>query len=86
MPKQDTLPFNLQPRLIGRLAAAAYVHLSPNTFDEMVAQGVMPQPRCLGAHRIAWDRHELDEAVSALPHRAKKFADKNDTWSDIDAA
>ena len=35
MSRQAALPPTLAPRLINREAAAAYVNVSPNTFDEM---------------------------------------------------
>src|SRR5215469_15207803 len=46
MPRQTALPPSLAPRLISREAAAAYICVSPNTFDEMVKNGQMPQARC----------------------------------------
>jgi hypothetical protein len=39
---QAALPPTLAPRLICRDAAAAYVGVSPNTFDKMIADGLMP--------------------------------------------
>jgi hypothetical protein len=38
MTRQVALPPTLAPRLINREAAAAYVCVSPNTFDEMVKE------------------------------------------------
>ena len=37
--RQAALPPTLAPRLICRDAAAAYVGVSPNTFDKMIADG-----------------------------------------------
>ena len=69
MPKQTALPASLPPRLIAREAAAAYVNVSPNTFDKLVELGLMPKPRILpGCRRKLWDVRELDIAVDALPH------------------
>jgi hypothetical protein len=69
MGRLSALPSNLAPRLIAREAAAAYVGVSPNTFDGMVEQGIMPQPRILpGYRRKLWDLRDLDVAVDALPH------------------
>jgi predicted DNA-binding transcriptional regulator AlpA len=68
MPRQAALPPTLAPRLIGRDAAAAYVCLSPNTFDDLVERKLMPKPRQLGDKRRAWDVRELDAAADALPH------------------
>jgi predicted DNA-binding transcriptional regulator AlpA len=68
MSKQLALPPTLAPRLIGREAAAAYVNLAPNTFDEGVKSGIFPKPRRLVGKRKAWDVRELDAAADALPH------------------
>ena len=45
LPRQATLPPTLAPRLVNRAAAAAYVCVSPNTFDRMVKDGAMPRPK-----------------------------------------
>jgi predicted DNA-binding transcriptional regulator AlpA len=75
MPKQAALPSTLPPRLVMREAAAAYVCLSPNPFDEMIADGRMPKPRILGDRRKAWDVRKLDAAVDTLPHVGDQLAD-----------
>jgi predicted DNA-binding transcriptional regulator AlpA len=85
MTRQAALPPTLAPRLIGREAAAAYVCVSPTTFDRMILDGRMPRPRRLYGRRIAWDVRELDAAVDVLPVEADDQA-TDDTWSDIDAA
>lgn len=72
MGRQAALPPTLPPRLIGREAAAAYISVSPNTFDKMVADGRMPPPRVLVERRLAWDVRELDAAVDSLPHRGEE--------------
>jgi predicted DNA-binding transcriptional regulator AlpA len=59
MPKQAALPPTLAPRLICR-EAAAYVNVSPSTFDGMVEQGAMPKPRILVGRRKAWDLRDLE--------------------------
>jgi predicted DNA-binding transcriptional regulator AlpA len=56
------------PRGLSRVQAAAYVGVSPSKFDEMVEDERMPRPREVDK-RLLWDRLELDEAFSALPHR-----------------
>lgn len=70
MPKQIALPPALPPRLIGRQAAAAYVCVSPNTFDTLVEQGLMPKPRSLGDEPKTRDVRELDRAADALPNQS----------------
>jgi predicted DNA-binding transcriptional regulator AlpA len=83
MARQTALPPTLRPRLIGREAAAAYIYVSPTTFDEMVDDGRMPPARILGGRRRAWDVRELDEAVDRLP-RDQEQSDAS--WEDVDAA
>jgi predicted DNA-binding transcriptional regulator AlpA len=68
MPQLRALLTTLAPRLLSREAAAAYVSVSPNTFDKMVEDGIMPNPRKLVGKRKAWDVRELDQAIDALPH------------------
>lgn len=77
MAKATALPANLPPRLLMRAQAAAYVSVSPNTFDVMVREGVMPQPRHLTGNRQAWDIRELDRAIDELPHSG---AQRDSTW------
>jgi len=66
MPRHGALPPNLSPRGICREAAAEYVGVSPNTFDEMVRDGRMPKPKHINARRV-WDVRALDIAFVALP-------------------
>lgn len=82
MAQQGALPRTLSPRLINRQAAAAYVNVSPTTFDVMVKDGSMPRPKLLGGRRKAWDVHSLDDAVDNLPADGNDNADE--TWSNID--
>jgi predicted DNA-binding transcriptional regulator AlpA len=84
MPRQDALPPTLGPRLINREAAAAYICVSPNTFDGMVREGRMPRPRLLGERRRAWDVRELDLAIDQLPLDGNN-AGIDETWNDVDA-
>ena len=84
MARQTALPPTLAPRLISREAAAAYVSVSPTSFDEMVEDGRMPKPRLLGSRRKAWDVRALDMAIDNLPVEGSQVTD--DTWGDIDAA
>ena len=84
MPRQDALPPSLGPRLISREAAAAYICVSPNTFDGMVREGRMPRPRRLSEHRRACDVRELDLAIDRLPFDGND-AGIDETWSDVDA-
>jgi predicted DNA-binding transcriptional regulator AlpA len=59
---------------LNREQAAAYIGLSPTTFDKLVTDGRMPKPKHVGARRI-WDRNRIDEAFSALPDGDEQDAD-----------
>jgi len=85
MARQTALPLTLAARLIGREAAAAYLSVSPNTFDAMVKDGRMPRPKLLGGSRRAWDVRALDAAIDRLPIDGND-ARIDETWSDVDAA
>ena len=80
MTRQIALPPTLAPRLVNREAAAAYVNLSPTTFDELVKSGKMPKPKQLTGKRQAWDVRALDICVDQLPTVGCDAAD--DTWDD----
>jgi predicted DNA-binding transcriptional regulator AlpA len=60
------LPSSLPPRGLARVAAAAYVGVSPCTFDQLVAERRMPKPKRIG-RRCVWDRLALDIAFTELP-------------------
>ena len=87
--RQAALPPMLPPRLIHKDAAAAYVGVSPNTFDKMIADGLMPNPRRLTERRLGWDMRQLDTAIDRLPIDGEAEADTDATddhsWDDIDA-
>jgi hypothetical protein len=81
MAKHDTLPHTLSPRLISRTVAAAYLSISPSTFDKAVASGLMPPPKLLFGRKL-WDVRQLDLSAEALPIPEEKQADT--TWGDYD--
>jgi len=56
------------PRGLRREDAAYYVGVSPATFDEMVKDRRMPQPKKVGKRTI-WDRRQLDVSFEDLPDR-----------------
>ena len=62
-------------RGLNREQAAAYVGVSPGTFDAMIAEGLMPPPKRYRTRTI-WDVQALDLAFEALP------GDEKDTWAD----
>lgn len=59
----------VQPRGLSRMDAATYVGVSTTKFDELVADGRMPQPKIVD-RRTVWDRFALDHAFEALPDKA----------------
>jgi excisionase family DNA binding protein len=67
----------VNPRGMSRKQAAAYVGVSPNTFDRMVKDGTMPSPGRY-RRRHLWDRVEIDASFDRLTGRPKS----ND-WDDI---
>ena len=65
MTHRSSLSANLAPRGLCRETAAAYVGVGATKFDEMVADGRMPQPIHVDGRRI-WDRRALDQSFDAL--------------------
>jgi excisionase family DNA binding protein len=66
----------LEPRCLSREEAADYVGVSESFFDQLVADGRMPQPIHLNSRRV-WDRRQLDEAIDALRGAG---GDATDDW------
>jgi hypothetical protein len=60
------LPPSLPPRGLCREAAARYIGVSPTKFDELVADGRMPDAKRIDSRKV-WDRTALDLAFDALP-------------------
>jgi hypothetical protein len=84
MARQSALPPTLAPRLVGREAAAAYLSVCPNKFDQMVRDGRMPRPRRIDARKV-WLVPELDGAADNLPVDDED-ASRDTTWDDLDAS
>jgi predicted DNA-binding transcriptional regulator AlpA len=53
-------------RGLSREEAAMYIGISPNKFDELVADGRMPAPVKIDSRKV-WDIRYLDLAFDALP-------------------
>ena len=64
--RRPSLPEGTLPRGFSRAQAAEYVGVSVTTFDTMVEDGRMPQPKHIGARRV-WDRNRIDQAFDAMP-------------------
>jgi hypothetical protein len=78
--KKTVLPSGVLPRGLSRVQAAAYIGISPVTFDGMIKSGVMPKPKIIGARRV-WDRHKLDAAFDELP--GDEDTGHHDHWDDV---
>ncbi len=63
--RHEALPLPTR-RGLNREESAALVGVSPNTFDRMIADGLMPKPKQVYGRKV-WDAHALDRAFSALP-------------------
>lgn len=61
MPEPKLLPHHMPgwPRLLSIELAAAYVSLSPTTFQREVEEGTFPKPQNIG-RRVLWDRQLID--------------------------
>lgn len=77
--RHAALPPTLAPRGLSRAEAAAYIGISPSTFDAMVCDGRMPPAKIVGTRRL-WDRTRLDSAFAALPDDIDIAEDDAD-WS-----
>jgi predicted DNA-binding transcriptional regulator AlpA len=70
------------PRGLRRTEAAEYIGISTTKFDEMIADGRMPQPKQIDARRV-WDRHQLDRYFEDLPGGSDENPfDGVDVWSE----
>lgn len=61
----STRPLPFLPRGLSRVLAAAYIGVSPGTFDKLVGEGTMPKPKEIRARRV-WDREAIDIAFANL--------------------
>ena len=77
---RTSLPPTLAPRGLSREQSAAYLGISPSSFERLVDKGLLPKPKPLGSRRV-WDRLQLDEAFSALPNVS---SDADDVWSKVE--
>lgn len=71
MGRMEPAEITIQPRGLSRVQAARYVGVCPVSFDTMVANGEMPNPKTWG-RRLIWDRLALDVSFEALPDRRRR--------------
>ncbi len=57
----------LTPVALPKEVAAQFLGLSQSTFEKLVREGNMPQPRKLSERRVAWVRSELEEWLLRQP-------------------
>ena len=65
-------------RGLSRVESAIYVGVSAGKFDEMVADGRMPEPVKIDSRKL-WDIRSLDLAFDALPRENET---KGSSWDD----
>lgn len=70
-------------RGLSRIEAAMYVGVGATKFDELVATGRMPKPKCIDNRKV-WDLFAIDRAFDLLPDDESGLTDR--TWEDVDAA
>ena len=75
MPRRE-----IEPRLLRRERAAQYLDISPNSFDKLVRDGVLPSPKKLESFKV-WDRSDLDALADALPYQGSESV-ADTTWDD----
>ena len=66
-----------------REQAAAYIGVGETKFDQMVADGRMPQPRVIDG-RVVWCVYEIDDHFDRLPRRDQSTATQSaqSPWAD----
>ena len=69
------------PKGLSRVEAARHIGVSTTTWDEMVREGRMPQPKMIGA-RVLWDRAKVEAFFEALPDRDDNPAELVDSFAD----
>lgn len=67
--KGSSLPLGYSLCVLSREQSAEYVNVSPSLFDDMVADGRMPEAVVLSERRFGWIQRELDKAVAVLPRK-----------------
>jgi hypothetical protein len=65
-------------RGLSRVESAMYIGISAGKFDEMVADGRMPEPVKIDSRKL-WDIRSLDLAFDALPTENET---KGSSWDD----
>lgn len=75
--KKDISDLPGWPRALSLHQAAAYVGLSPNTFNTQVIAGVYPKAVTFGRRKV-WDRKALDQALDKMSGLGAELDNKNE--------
>lgn len=77
------LPF-IAARGLSRVEASRYIGVSPSTFDKLVVDGTVPQPKHIRARKV-WDRHQLDAAFDRLEgdDEERNEWDEPNEWDEV---
>jgi predicted DNA-binding transcriptional regulator AlpA len=57
---------NYTPIGLSREEAAQHIGIGTTLFDEMVADGRMPPPKCINSRRV-WSRVAVEQSFALLP-------------------
>jgi predicted DNA-binding transcriptional regulator AlpA len=68
-------------RGLSRDESAVYIGVSPTTFDKLVGDGRMPQPRRIDGRKV-WDIRSLDLHFDALPIQGVASQSAGNSWAD----
>jgi hypothetical protein len=74
---KPSIVINMNPRGLKRKVAAAYMGVSPTTFDEMRKDGTVAPPRKYRGNKI-FDVRDLDDAYENLP-----TDEKPNSWDEL---
>jgi predicted DNA-binding transcriptional regulator AlpA len=72
---------NYTPLGLSRKEAARHIGIKTTLFDEMVADGRMPPPKCINTRRV-WNRIAVEQAFAELPDDSQPSNDDN-PWDNI---
>ena len=75
------IPLNYAPLGLSREEAAQHIGIGTTLFDEMVADGRMPPPKCINTRRV-WNRVAVEQAFAALPDDSHPSNDDN-PWDNL---
>jgi hypothetical protein len=74
-------------RFLARAEAAAYLGVSPRTFDAEVTEGLWPSPLPRGGRggRLTWDVRALDKAADRISGLVATLSEEVPSWAEAAA-